>query len=513
MNIGTQPRSRSALDQLAFVAPPETCVDICNAFALAPLQFSETTMTRTTQFLACLICSAMTISLVGANGFQEDDTSSSQGKTTTKTQATRPLQSPSTKVAVTPAEDSSATGQQARQAENLVKVYALKNLPASTAKRLLGVISDASDQTRIEADTYSNSIIASASKEQHSKIAALLIETDQLSANTAQDKTANTKSDKHPPKFLPYARDARPAEIWLHKMLQTPVPKLNFPGETALSEILEQIADYYTTTHGASGGGTPLKFTILPDILELELESINSLENVIIRDIALEGQTLENSLKIILEQTDPLLTYEIRNEVMFITTLAKAVDSSYTRVYEVEHLLTVAFEQHIAPIVAPYPSGPQAWSGGGMNGGGASSQGQGQGLGGGGLGGGGGMGGGGGFFSVQFGGQSAGGMNLNSGQKSNTTTQPAPEPRNKKKKRNRTGSRKTKVQISYIDVHSLIHTIQSVTFPCQWQDIQGQGGVITPVGDTLIITQTQNGHQQIARLLNLLTDATRKPAD
>ena len=327
------------------------------------------------------------------------------------------------------------------------------------------------------------------------------------------------KPDPDEPQFLPYARDARPAEIWLHRMLQTPVPKLDFPGETPLSEILEQIATYYTTTYGKSESDKGFTFTFMPDILELELESINSLEDVLISDIVLDDVTLENVLQFIFDQTDPGLTYEIRNEVMVITTKVKAEDSLYTRVYEIEHLLHAKFEQHINLSGI---GGSSMGIGGGMNGagfgGGGFGGGQsGGGLGGGGLGeaqggGGGGMsGGGGGFFSVQFGGQSAGGLPQNSTY-NNIAAQSVTKPRSNGRKRKRNSAGRSRVVNSHINISNLTETIQSVTSPpCQWMNMEGEGGTINPVGNTLVIYQTQAAHQKIVRLLNLLTDAT-KPA-
>ena len=180
-------------------------------------------------------------------------------------------------------------------------------------------------------------------------------------------------------------RNEKPVEKWLGQMLDKPVPLLDYPGETPLSEVLEQISNYYTTTWGQDGGasGTDFRMTIYPDRAELELESIDSLEDVTVSDINFEGMTLRNALKLIFAQTtDPALTYVIENEVLKVTTVAKADETLTTRVYPVADL-----------VIPPVQLGGGGMGGGGMGGGGMG----GGGMGGGGMGGmgGGGMGGGG----------------------------------------------------------------------------------------------------------------------
>lgn len=120
-------------------------------------------------------------------------------------------------------------------------------------------------------------------------------------------------------------------------------------------------------------------------------------------------------------------------------------------------------------------------------------------------------GGGGGFFSVQFGGQSAGGLPQNSTY-NNIAAQSVTKPRSNGRKRKRNSAGRSRVVNSHINISNLTETIQSVTSPpCQWMNMEGEGGTINPVGNTLVIYQTQAAHQKIVRLLNLLTDAT-KPA-
>lgn len=178
-------------------------------------------------------------------------------------------------------------------------------------------------------------------------------------------------------------------EGWLNRMLKEPIPALEFRGETPLSEILDFLAEHYTQTWGSLGGsaGSEFRMTIWPDDATLELENIDSLDDVVISDIRLEGVPLRTALKLIFEKTtDPPLTYVIQDDVMKITTVeeANSENSLVTRVYPVGDL-----------VIPPDP--PQG-AGGGFGGGGVG----GGGFGGGGVGGGGFGGGGvgGGAFSV-----------------------------------------------------------------------------------------------------------------
>ena len=145
-----------------------------------------------------------------------------------------------------------------------------------------------------------------------------------------------------------YPDDAAPVEKWMHHMLDLPVRNLDFPGDCPLSEILETIETYFTHSFGDEHNG-PLRMKFFPDQGELGLEQINSLEDVIISDIAFDGMTLRTALKHIFDQTAddtkaPIpLTYVIQDEVMLVTTLDKAqsADMMSTRVYPVGHLLSI----------------------------------------------------------------------------------------------------------------------------------------------------------------------------
>lgn len=177
-------------------------------------------------------------------------------------------------------------------------------------------------------------------------------------------------------------RSEKPVEKWLRQMLDKPVPLLDFPGDTPLSEVMDFLSTHFNQTYGELEG-KPLRMTVWPDAAELELEGITTLEDVTVRDISFEGITLRNALKLIFEQTtEPELTYVIQNEVFMVTTLAKAEsdDNLVTRVYPVADL-----------VIPPVQLGGGGGFGGGGLGGGQQGGvfGAGGGQGGGGFGGGG----------------------------------------------------------------------------------------------------------------------------
>jgi len=260
-------------------------------------------------------------------------------------------------------------------------------------------------------------------------------------------------------KFEYYPADARPAERWMYEMLETPIPPLDFPGETPLSEILSTLSEYYTTQHGATGNGD-FKFTIHVDKRELDLEGLNDLEEVLVRDISFSnGMELQNALKLIFDQTsDPAeLTYVIRNEVMVITTkaMADSEDAMVTRVYEVGELLDLEYGEDLV-----YPNG----GGGGMGGGGFQSVPQ-----------------------YPF----------------------APPGKGKKKvQAERKASDDQSATVSTLNLTDIVMEMTSP--PYLWFNTDGEGGAIRIVGSTLVVRQTPAGHREIVRLLNLLSESVPK---
>lgn len=150
-------------------------------------------------------------------------------------------------------------------------------------------------------------------------------------------------------------------EKWLNRMLKEPVPRMDYPGEISLGEILEYLADHYTSVWGGVGGsaGSDFRMTIWPDDVALEIADISSLDEVLISNINLEGIPLKTALKLIFRKTDdPRLTYVIQDDVMLITTEeeANSPESLVTRIYQVGDL-----------VIEPNPpQGGMGGMGGGM---------------------------------------------------------------------------------------------------------------------------------------------------
>jgi RNA polymerase sigma factor (sigma-70 family) len=274
---------------------------------------------------------------------------------------------------------------------------------------------------------------------------------------------ATTGSDGGP-RFKPYPADARPTERWMYEILEEPVPLLDFPGDTPLQMVLETISTHYTKTYGSTDDGD-FALNIWVDKSEFELEGFSSLEDITVSDVNFEGMTLQNALDLIFEQTtEPELTYEIRNEVLHITTLAKAESDEglVTRVYNVEHLLHLDYVDGVLPLRA---------SGGGEGSGGF-----------------GGGGGGGGYFSVA----------AQDDESVSDDAKDKPQP--------------VDASEAVDEKYTLVELVQEMTTPpCRWVVSDGEGGAIKIVGRSLVVRQTQAGHREIVRLLNLLTESIGDP--
>jgi hypothetical protein len=66
----------------------------------------------------------------------------------------------------------------------------------------------------------------------------------------------------------------------------------------------------------------------------------------------------------------------------------------------------------------------------------------------------------------------------------------------------------TKPQQSLPVTYTLAELVQEMTSPpCRWLASAGEGGAIKIVGRSLVVRQTQAGHREIVRLLNLLTES------
>lgn len=247
------------------------------------------------------------------------------------------------------------------------------------------------------------------------------------------------------PAFARYAESATEQEKRLHDLMEQPCPELDFPGDTPLTEILGTLADAISSTPG-----TP-PVPVVVDHAELSEEGVDSLEDVVIRDLQLRNITLEHALDLIMEQTaEPELSYVIRKDVLLITTdWAMQQEYLLTRTYHVGSLLKLEYgvgktERQPAGAVCPdgndepRPAAPPA-SGGGL-------------------------------FSVS--------PQL-LGQSHSEWVPPARHP-----------------------LCELIMTMTSP--PSLWQDWDGEGGAIRRVGDTIVVRQSYLAHREIVRLLNQL---------
>lgn len=254
--------------------------------------------------------------------------------------------------------------------------------------------------------------------------------------------------------FMPYPDDARPNEKWMHEILDAPVSQLNFPGNTPLSEVLDSLARDLTSTYG----NDRFQLRIVLDQGELDLEAM-SIDEVTVTDLNLNDITVRNALRLIFEQTESdsksptPLTWAIHNEVLLITTRAKANSEALlsTRVYPVGHLL-FAMQVNQAETAGMGSSDygmatAVQYGGGGMEGGGL------------------GMGMGGGDFGGGF-------------------EPPMPQ-------------------------HPLIQLVMSMTSGSRddaWHEMGGPGR-LDLFGKNLVVRQTPAGHDEVVRLLNLLSKA------
>lgn len=299
-------------------------------------------------------------------------------------------------------------------------------------------------------------------------------------ASTTTVPSAGRRDSRY---FKSYPADAEPIEIWLHECLDKPVRNLDFPGETPLSEILETVESFYTSSYGrdALGDKTDAQMSFLFDRGELNLEGIVSLEDVTVVDISFEGISLRNALKHIFSQTidDTLspvpLTYVIQDETIIVTSEAKAERMLYTRVYDVAALTALEFE-----------SGFQL--SGAVN---SASQSDAS------------------LLSI---GQEKKGRR---GKKRNQNGAEADRASGSKAGNAETaahadsGSNSSPAErVAYsADAVSLPALVREMTSPpCAWNDHFGGGsvGAVRQAGASLIVRQTFEGHREVARLLNLI---------
>lgn len=158
-----------------------------------------------------------------------------------------------------------------------------------------------------------------------------------------KSSSSTIRPDPDKGRFSLGAENDPPIEKWLYSMLFRPIPLLDFPGETPLSEVLQCISAHFNEEHGNMDDRRN-RMTFWPDVAELDLEGIASLEDVMVRDISLNGVSLRNALKLIFDQTtEPELTFKIEDGVIMITTRKKIESGKdvYTRAYCVGDLSKV----------------------------------------------------------------------------------------------------------------------------------------------------------------------------
>ena len=258
-------------------------------------------------------------------------------------------------------------------------------------------------------------------------------------------------------------RSAREVDERLNQIIQgTPVENLTFPGENPLTDILEQISHHATVTYCVDGQ----RFTILPDLKALNEDAV-VLDQVMIKDIELDGIALSSALDLILRQTDPPLTWVVKDEVVLITTVSAAESDEYMflRSYDITRLREISQ----LSVVVWTEGGQRTVSGGG-----------------------------GGMFSlfaepVQFGGGGSGAV------PQKTMTEPA----KKDAKKSSTKDEKQEVTITW--EAGLMQTVQDLSSPpAIWFDIDGEGGKISVAGNRLIVRQSRKGHEQVVDVLEQL---------
>jgi len=281
-------------------------------------------------------------------------------------------------------------------------------------------------------------------------------------------------------------RMERESERRMNEMVQRDaLGPFSFPGENPLTDILDQLSTGLAEEYDDDWNG------IRPDLSAFDADAI-VFTDVIIKDIEIRkgSMTIASFLDYVLSQTDPQLTWIVKDGLLLITTEAAAGSDEYMvlRSYDISPLRE--FLQLTVTTLG---------AGGGLQGGG--------GIGGGGMGGGG-------SFSVVFepsqfgggGGMGGGGMSSAPAQKKKTLpSKPQPDESESANKK----------QVSVITWEAgLLQTIQEMTGPpCRWFDNDGEGGRLTIAGNRLIVRQSRKGHEQVVAVLEQLEMAADDAAE
>ena len=402
---------------------------------LEPFIRPETTMLSSKAVLSTILAATAVVGAAGMSGLvPTDNLAQSDGSTTTLKTDVNPTDEPG---------------------EIVFPVATAEQKPANKAGAARGTARQPAAQTRGQNANFGLSVARSVWG----------------GGTQSEATTQSTKAGPSAARFKPYADDAPEIERWMYDLLDKPAPLLDFPGDVPLNEVLDAILAHVATRYGGKNGpdGTNFGIGLYEDKVEFDIEGINSLEDVTVSNIALEGQSLRNALKLIFERTsDPELTYVIEDEVMKITTVNKAESDALLaiRIYDVGELLELDFVSSFSFKQARADKASESGFGGR----------------------------GGGFFSVSDEQQTT--AERQSSSPIETMTQTAPPV--------------VSDQQALQNAHPLAQIIIKLTSPpLRWAEIDGEGGAIAVVGHGLVVRQTPPGHQHVVNLLNQLYKSIR----
>lgn len=278
-----------------------------------------------------------------------------------------------------------------------------------------------------------------------------------LSVFAAASSSANAQRAIEPNDENPVTR----AEV--DELLEQPWPDLQFEPEVSLAEVLEALVESI-----AKQSGTPV--SIWPDKLELELNSVTSLEDTRLQfmNIRPGSMTIKQGLRYCFDQTDPRLGYVIGPGHLLITTAAKKADTFKTRIYDLSPFLLhdASAQKSVASKTSRSTAIPVKH-----------------------------------FRAKRPGNQIE--------SKADSTTKKSE--RTKRGRRNgkqRSTAQRIADKNESIDNSSLLQLIKTQLSPfCQWRDIDGQGGTISMHGQYAFVLQTDRGHENIEALLANLQKA------
>ena len=300
-----------------------------------------------------------------------------------------------------------------------------------------------------------------------SEVTATFTGTSSIPATAVSKETLTTKQDR--PSSGAAAefsrRSERDAERRLNELMRTKVTgDLNFPGESPLTDILENLSSNLSKSQG-----NPI--SIRPDIGALDDDSI-VLADVTIRDIEIPDglMTVDSALDHILSQTEPELTWIAKNELLLITTraAAEADENMILRSYDISKLHEITWPRENRMMFG----GGQQDVGGGFGGGGGS-------------------------FSLTPEPQGSG---------SSSTSAESEEYTSSSDSTSATTIAETSDDQSILTWENhLMQTIHEMSGQqCRWFDVDGEGGSMKIAGNHLIVLQSRIGHEHVVAVLEQL---------